>query len=110
MTVPLMPSRVPEWTVGAGTRSGCLPLPTAPDETVSDEQRGSVCPARTGPIWKLDGEACGCTLPEGHENEPPTLINGIGSRDHQCGCGSWWVDSIRRDRLSDSLLPKDPNR
>jgi len=59
------------------------------------------CTAQTGPIWKLGGEPCGCTLPEGHENAPiGETTNGITSRDHQCDCGSWWVDEIRRDRPS----------
>lgn len=44
------------------------------------------CPAQTGPVWKADGEPCGCTLAPGHEG------------DHLCGCGAWWVDSVRRDR------------
>jgi hypothetical protein len=56
------------------------------------------CPAQTGPIWKLGGEPCGCILDEGHVDLPAdVLINGLGARDHQCSCGSWWVDSIRRD-------------
>jgi hypothetical protein len=43
------------------------------------------CHAQVGPIWKLDGETCGCKLPERHEG------------DHECPCGSWWVDSVRTD-------------
>lgn len=39
VTHPVMPVEAAERFVGAGTPSGCLPLPTAPDETVSDEQR-----------------------------------------------------------------------
>lgn len=62
------------------------------------------CPARTGPIWKLDAETCGCVLPEGHELLPlGQAIDGIEARDHQCDCGAWWVDSIRRDRPSTQL-------
>jgi hypothetical protein len=57
-----------------------------------------LCPAQTGPIWKLDGEVCGCTLPAGHESLPPEeTINGAPAPDHQCGCGAWWVDEIRQD-------------
>jgi len=48
------------------------------------------CPAQTGPAWKLGGEVCGCVLAEGHENLTDT-------RYHECDCGSWWSDSIRRD-------------
>jgi hypothetical protein len=44
------------------------------------------CPAQTGPVWDFGGEPCGCMLLEGH------------SGDHECDCGSWWVDSIRRDQ------------
>jgi hypothetical protein len=55
------------------------------------------CIAQTGPVWKLGGEPCGCRLPAGHETEPPHPIDGIDSRTHQCDCGSWWSDSIRRD-------------
>jgi hypothetical protein len=51
------------------------------------------CPAQTGPVWKTGGEPCGCILPEGHETSPD-----IRERDHECSCGAWWVDSIRRDR------------
>lgn len=36
------------------------------------------CTAHTGPIWKLGGESCGCTRPDGHD--------GV----HVCTCGSWW--------------------
>jgi hypothetical protein len=61
---------------------------------VADTDR---CTAQTGPVWKLDGESCGCDLPAGHETEPPHQIDGIDSRDHQCGCGSWWVNEVRRD-------------
>jgi hypothetical protein len=50
----------------------------------------ATCPAQTGPVWKVDGEPCGCTLPKGH------------TQDHECSCGSWWVDSIRRDKENDS--------
>lgn len=57
------------------------------------------CTAQTGPIWKLGGESCGCYLPAGHEQLPAGQeINGIDARDHQCSCGSWWVDSLRVDR------------
>ena len=56
------------------------------------------CPAQTGPIWKLDGEPCGCVLSAGHETRPRHDIDGIDSRDHQCDCGSWWTDSIRKDQ------------
>lgn len=45
----------------------------------------TACPAQTGPVWKLGGEPCGCSLPQGHEG------------DHECSCGSWWVDAVRRD-------------
>lgn len=55
------------------------------------------CHAQTGPVWKLGVEPCGCRLSDGHENEPPHKIDGIDSRTHQCDCGSWWSDSIRRD-------------
>lgn len=48
------------------------------------------CPAQTGPVWKLGGEPCGCTLPEGHP------------REHECSCGSWWVNSVRVDRQPDT--------
>ena len=47
------------------------------------------CTAQTGAVWKLDGEPCGCNLTDGHGG------------DHECSCGSWWVDSIRRDKESD---------
>ena len=47
------------------------------------------CTAQTGAVWKLDGEPCGCNLADGHEG------------DHECSCGSWWVDSIRRDKEGD---------
>lgn len=43
------------------------------------------CTAQTGPVWKCGGERCGCVLAAGHDG------------DHECSCGSWWVDSIRRD-------------
>jgi hypothetical protein len=56
-----------------------------------DQRRTSVrtCPAQTGPVWKLGGEPCGCVLPEGHDG------------DHTCSCGSWFIDSVRRDRPSE---------
>lgn len=38
-----------------------------------------------------------CTHPASHDPEPPHQIDGIDSRTHQCDCGSWWADSIRRD-------------
>lgn len=66
------------------------------------------CPAQTGPVWKLGGERCGCRLPAGHEDiEPPVEIDGINSHTHQCDCGSWWSDSIRRDREC-TCYPTDP--
>jgi hypothetical protein len=49
----------------------------------------STCRAQTGPVWKLDGEPCGCMKTVGHAD------------DHECSCGSWWVDSIRTDDGSD---------
>jgi hypothetical protein len=58
------------------------------------------CPAQTGPIWKLGGEPCGCRLHAGHETEPPYDIEGISSRTHQCDCGSWWSDVLRKDAHS----------
>lgn len=58
----------------------------------------STCPAQTGPVWKLGGEPCGCVLPADHiDRSADELINGICVRDHQCSCGAWWVDEIRRD-------------
>lgn len=47
------------------------------------------CPAQTGPVWKDGGEPCGCVLPADHD---------VTKTDHQCSCGAWWVDSVRRDR------------
>jgi hypothetical protein len=39
---------------------------------------GKVCGWWVGPIWKLDGETCVCSEPEGHE------------MPHRCNCGSWF--------------------
>jgi len=46
----------------------------------------SGCAAQVGPVWKLDGETCGCNQPEGHDG------------DHTCPCGTWFVDNVRSDR------------
>lgn len=37
-----------------------------------------VCGWWVGPIWKLDGETCVCSEPEGHD------------MPHKCACGSWF--------------------
>jgi hypothetical protein len=36
------------------------------------------CGWSVGPVWKLDGETCVCTEPEGHD------------LPHKCPCGSWF--------------------
>lgn len=45
----------------------------------------TTCEAQTGPIWKLGGEPCGCTVPA----SAPHVT-------HRCSCGTWWDDSCRR--------------
>lgn len=47
-----------------------------------DTSGRSTCEALIGPIWKLDGETCGCNKPADHD-----LREG-----HYCPCGSWWAD------------------
>lgn len=47
-----------------------------------------LCTAQTGPIWKNDGEPCGCTVEVGPD--------GTHDGDHMCSCGAWWVDRARR--------------
>ena len=36
------------------------------------------CSARAGPVWKLDGEICGCVLRADHEGW------------HECSCNAQW--------------------
>jgi hypothetical protein len=56
------------------------------------------CPAQTGPVWKCGGEPCGCILPADHPKD----------QDHQCDCGAWWIDSVRRD-ITVRDFPHDGN-
>lgn len=57
----------------------------------------AVCSAYVGPIWKLDGETCGCVLPVGHVER----ADGPFGADHVCSCGTWFVDSVARYTESD---------
>lgn len=50
------------------------------------------CRARTGVIWKLDGDICSCIRPAGHPDHHPA------GDDHACSCNAWFVDSIVRWR------------
>jgi len=38
----------------------------------------AACSAQVGPVWKLDGEVCVCTLSTNH------------AMPHECSCGSWF--------------------
>lgn len=31
------------------------------------------------------------------DRPPDDTIDGITARDHQCPCGAWWANSVRRD-------------
>jgi hypothetical protein len=45
------------------------------------------CTAQIGPVWKADGEICGCVLDAGHvtDDDPD-------ARWHECSCNAQWVD------------------
>jgi hypothetical protein len=48
------------------------------------------CRKWVGPIWKLDGETCVCTLNKDHSG-------GQFGEDHECSCGAWFVDSVAKE-------------
>lgn len=50
----------------------------------------SPCRKWVGPIWKMDGETCVCKLRADHSD-------GQFGADHECSCGSWFVDSVARE-------------
>ena len=52
------------------------------------------CDWTVGPIWKLDGEVCVCSLPPDHVAE------------HICSCGSWYSNC---GRASDQPHPSATN-
>lgn len=48
-----------------------------------------VCRKWVGPIWKLNGETCVCKLRADH-------ADGQFGADHECDCGTWFVDSVAK--------------
>lgn len=50
----------------------------------------SACTAMVGPIWKLGGETCRCTLPAAH-------VFDLDAHWHRCSCRTTWVDDQQID-------------